>query len=167
MPCRTCKDNVREIEGTFRMRFICDPNGRLLKGAPGNYKCGEVYMQPFHLSKFSYWELVEDKPVLKIPEATQSDSVFEETIFVPDDDAASVEMSTPPTEVAGVNVDPDAPALIEPYMRLDLNTGQLTAVSDEPKPQPKTEQVEAPKTREELKAILDARGAEYAPKIKV
>lgn len=146
------------------MRFICDPNGRLLKGAPGNFKCGGTYMQPFHLSKFPYWELVEEKPTLKIPDASKSDSVFEETIFVPDDEVAPVEMYTPPTEVAGVDVDPESPAQIEPYMKLNLNTGKLSAVTEEPKVEPQIESVEPPKTREDLKNILDARGVEYTPK---
>lgn len=110
-----------------------------MKGAPGNYKHGEIYVMPFHLSSFPYWELVEPTPELNIPEASKSDSVFEDTIFVPDDDAAPVEMNTHPTEVAGVNVDPNAPAILEPYMRLNLNTGQLTAVPDEPKLEPKPE----------------------------
>lgn len=165
MSCRTCKDKVSRLEGSVKMRFVCDPNGRLLKSAPGNYKCGEVYMQPFHLSKFPFWELVEEAPVLKIPEAAKSDSVFEETIFVPDDDVAPIEMNpVPSTEVGEVNINPNTPASIKPYKRMDLNTGMLTAAPDKPKAEPRIELVEASKTRDELKAILDARGVTYPPK---
>lgn len=130
---------MSKVEGFSKMRFVGKPGGKLMKGAPGNFKHGEIYVQPFHLSSFPFWELVEPKPELNIPEASKSDSVFEDAVFVPDNDAAPVEMNTPPTEVAGVNVDPNAPAILEPYMRLNLKTGKLTAVPDEPKLEPKPE----------------------------
>ena len=192
MPCRGCKDKMTRLEGNAKMRFICNPNGKLLKGAPGNFKCGEIYIQPFHLSSFPYWELVEPTPELKIPETSESDSVFDEPIYVPDGDAAPVEMRTSPMEVAGVNVDPNAPATMEPYMKFNPRTGQLRGIHVEPEmpPQPIEEEPEleepsvadlgnmsghatpefnipietSPKTREELKAILDMRGVKYLTK---
>jgi hypothetical protein len=65
------------------MKFICDPHGKLLKGAPGNYECGKIYMQPYHMSEFAFWELVEDIPTLKIPEVEEK---FEDAFYVPDDE---------------------------------------------------------------------------------
>jgi len=192
MSCRGCKDKMTRLEGNAKMRFVCSPNGKLLKGAPGNFKCGGIYVQPFHLSSFPYWELVEPTPELKIPEASESDSVFDEPIYVPDDDAAPVEMRTSPMEVAGVNVDPNAPAIMEPYMKFNPRTGQLRGIHVEPEmpPKPIKEEPEleepsvadlgdmsghatpefnipietSPKTREELKAILDMRGVKYLTK---
>ena len=191
MSCRGCKDKMTRLEGNAKMRFVCSPNGKLLKGAPGNFKCGGIYVQPFHLSSFPYWELVEPTPELKIPEASESDSVFDEPKYVPDDDAAPVEMRTSPMEVAGVNVDPNAPATMEPYMKFNPRTGQLRGIHVEPEmtPKPIEEEPEleepsvadlgdmsghatpefniptetSPKTREELKAILDAKGIKYLP----
>ena len=183
---------MTRLEGNAKMRFVCSPNGKLLKGAPGNFKCGGIYVQPFHLSSFPYWELVEPTPELKIPEASESDSVFDEPKYVPDDDAAPVEMRTSPMEVAGVNVDPNAPATMEPYMKFNPRTGQLRGIHVEPEmpPKPIEEEPEleepsvadlgdmsdhatpefnipietSPKTREELKAILDMRGVKYLTK---
>jgi len=182
---------MTRLEGNAKMRFVCSPNGKLLKGAPGNFKCGGIYVQPFHLSSFPYWELVEPTPELKIPEASESDSVFDEPIYVPDDDAAPVEMRTSPMEVAGVNVDPNAPATMEPYMKFNPRTGQLRGIHVEPEMPPKPieeePELEEPsiadlgdmgghatfgnndtlveespkKIREKLKAILDAKGIKY------
>lgn len=174
------------------MKFKCDPNGKLLPGAPGNYKCGQTYLQPFSQSKFKYWELLEEPPVLKVPKATPEDSVYNDVVYVPDEqpetieekvetepirndapigDAAVVELSPSPQRVdmvAGVVVDPNAPATIESHMKLNLKTGNLTEAVDEPTPTPSSTPIETavqvspqPKTREELKAILDARGVKY------
>ncbi len=168
-PCG-CKKDMSNVEGFFKMRFICDANKKLLKGAPGNFKCGEIYMQPFRLSKFPYWELVEAPPTLKIPEVSKSDSVFEETIFVPDDDEAMVE-ERPMPKLEDVNIDPDAPAVLEPYMKLNLKTGKLTAVPDEPTltmesatPVSSQPRLDDEPNREELKKILSEAGVEYSDK---
>ena len=75
------------------MKFICK-SGKLLKNAPGNYECGKKYSQPYDMCKRPYWELVEDTPVLSIPPSSQSDSVFEEPIYVPEEDAPVVEESS-------------------------------------------------------------------------
>lgn len=129
MPCRGCRDKLTGIQGNFKMRFVGKPDGKLMKGAPGNYNHGEIYVQPYHLSEFPYWELVDEVPKLTVPPPSESDSVFEDAVFIPDDDAAPVEMNTPPTEVAGVNVDPDAPAIMEPYMKFNTRTGKLSEIS--------------------------------------
>jgi len=72
------------------MKFICK-SGKLLKNAPGNYECGKKYRQPYDMCKLPYWELVEDTPILSIPPSSQSDSVFEEPIYVPEEDTPVVE----------------------------------------------------------------------------
>lgn len=58
---------ARRLMGNAKMRFICGKNGELLKGAPGNFKCGEIVSQPFYLSEFPFWELVDPMPELKTP----------------------------------------------------------------------------------------------------
>lgn len=117
----TCKEkNKMYPDGNFKMKFVGKPNGRLMKGAPGNYIHGETYMQPYRMSKFDFWELVEDVPELIIPPSDEDDSVFEETFYVPDEEEASLEMMTPPDLVdeEDVNIDPDAEASIDPYMSI-------------------------------------------------
>ena len=79
MGCSGCgKKDMSGIDklARFKMRFIGRPNNQLVKGAPDNYIHGEVYDQPFRMSKFPFWELVEPVPVLKIPPAQADDSVF-------------------------------------------------------------------------------------------
>ena len=51
------------MSGDFvKMRFIGNRRGVLMKGAPGNFKYGEIVFQPHRLSMFPYWELVESDP---------------------------------------------------------------------------------------------------------
>lgn len=102
------------------MKFVGRPNGRLLKGAPGNYKHGETYMQPYHMSRFAFWELLEEDPVLVVPEADDLDDVFEENVFVPDEEGAEigVDVKIEPDDDEDVNIDPNVGATIEPYMSM-------------------------------------------------
>jgi len=83
--------SLGEPTGFFKMRFIGKPDGKLMKGAPGNFKQGEEVFQPYRLSNFPFWELLEDKPVLKIPPPSKSDSVFEESVYIPDDDNEAID----------------------------------------------------------------------------
>ena len=182
------------------MKFICNENGKLLKGAPGNYKCGEQYKQPFKMSKFAYWQLLETPAELKAPSLGEGDNVFDDdVIYVPDDpdekegevedevvedavvETATVEM-TPARiiEDSGVNVDPSAPATIEPYMSYNTGTGKLSPstytasggdyvveATEEPTEEP-TEEEEAVNPdeldRDELKRFLDEVGVLYKDK---
>ena len=127
---------MSEPQGNFKMRFKCGPNGRLLKGAPGNYECGKVYRMPFRHSKFTFWEPMEELPQLKVPDMSEEESVYEEAIFLPEDetesyDEALVEMTPSTPNPEDYNVDPDADAVIEPYMKLDLRTGKMRGVTEE------------------------------------
>jgi len=127
---------MSEPQGNFQMRFKCGPNGKLLKGAPGNYTCGKVYRMPFRHSKFTFWELIEEPPQLKVPNMSEEESVYEEAIFLPEDetesyDEALVEMTPSTPNPEDYNVDPDADAVIEPYMKLDLRTGKMRSVTEE------------------------------------
>lgn len=54
-----------EMEKRVKMRFLCAPDGGLIRGAPDNYKCGEIVSQPYSMSQYPYWELVE--PESKVP----------------------------------------------------------------------------------------------------
>lgn len=76
---------MNDPQGTYKMRFKCDSNGSLLKGAPGNYVCGEIYRKAFRHSRFAFWELLEEVPVLIVPESTDEDGVFDESVFIADD----------------------------------------------------------------------------------
>jgi len=86
-PCKGCDKNVERV--IVKLRFIGRPGaGRLVKAAPGNYKQGEVVSGPLIWAKVfpNVWELVETVPELRVPSATKGDGVFEDAIFIPDDD---------------------------------------------------------------------------------
>ena len=170
---------MSEPQGFFWMKFVGKPNGKLMKGAPGNYVHGKTYKQPYGMSRYPFWQLVEEPAALTVPDASGRDSVFEDMVFVPDEGAAIIEEVPRPTEVAGANVDPDAPAVIEPYMKLNLRTGQMSEATQTvvtpspppqeiavkvPRPEPAAPESPPPKTRDELKAILDERGIKYSTK---
>lgn len=59
------------------MKFVGRPQGKLMKGAPGNYVQNQIYRIPFRHSKFDFWELVEKTPELVVPEMVLEESVFE------------------------------------------------------------------------------------------
>lgn len=156
------------------MRFICGPNRELLKGAPGNYECGKKYRLPYRHSKFKFWELIEDVPLLKVRAVSDEESVFEEAIFLPEEeetesyDEAVIEMS--PSAFPEEEMDLDGPAKIEPYMKLNLSTGELSPVSGEPEEvgvvedAPSVEEGGSPadeSNRDELKRVLDEASVEY------
>ena len=91
---------MRKIVGNVKMRFICGVNGELLKGAPGNFKCGQIVSQPHHLSEFPYWELVD--PLLKTK--TQQPSKPADTYK----DVTKIKAHTPQIEAMKDN---DAPTI--------------------------------------------------------
>lgn len=112
---------MSEPEGNFLMRFICDKNGRLLKGAPGNYECGEVYSIPYRHSQFDFWELVEDVPEVDAQDLEEETVWDEPPKLVPEEDYV------PEEDVAGegFNADPDEEAAIEPYVKYNARTGEV------------------------------------------
>jgi len=87
------------------MRFVGRPEGKLMKGAPGNYRQNEIYLQPFRMSRFAFWKLIDPPPELKVPEAKTEDSVFEENIFVPTDVKEDEEkvVDLPPVELKPIS----------------------------------------------------------------
>lgn len=172
---------ANEPKGFYKMRFIGKPDGVLMKRAPGNYIHGQIYQQPYHMCKFPYWELVEEAPTLVAPPPDDGDSVFEETVFIPDESEEDVEVDIILDE-AGVDddidkyINNDTPATIEPFTayrvtqtedgvqytnippikKHDITTtepiGEVTlSSSDDP--------VEL--SRDELKQKLDDAGVEY------
>jgi len=81
---------MNDPKGLFSMKFIGKPNGVFMKGAPGNYVHGQIYNQPWGNGDYPYWERMEEAPVLKAPEPSDADSVFDDTIFVPEEEPVIV-----------------------------------------------------------------------------
>ena len=168
---------MNDPKGLFKMKFIGKPNGVFMKGAPGNYVHGETYNQPWGNGNYPYWELMEEAPVLKAPEPSESDNVFsdeeifvapeeepipqpvseimveaplkEETVYAPE---ISVEPVQPIIHDEDVNLDPNKGATIEPYMSFNTGTGELSDY-DEPIPVEETVSTVEPLDR---KALLEA-----------
>lgn len=170
MPCAGCKQRMNDPEGNFKMKFVGKPNGKLLKGAPGNYIHGETYMQPYRMSRFAYWELLEKDPVLVVPDADELDDVFEATVFTPDEDDAAVELNqTVEMDDEDVNIDPNTGASVDPYMSIrDGKLVEYTATSDnsgDDVSYSSTEETKEEKPdRDELLHILEEAGVEVKPK---
>jgi len=122
---------MSDPKGLFKMRFIGKPNGVFMRGAPGNYTQNQIYDQPYHMSRFKFWELVEEIPVLVAPELEEGDSVFEEAVFIPDDEEedATIEMTPVNLEKDEESYDPDTPAILEPYMMFNTGSGKLSKFS--------------------------------------
>jgi len=107
---------MSEPEGRFNMRFIGKPDGVLMKHAPGNYKHGQVSKQPYKMSKFPYWELIDPKPTFTAPELSDVDDVFEEAVFVPDEAEVEIVLDVSSDEVyLDKYIHNDSPATIEPF----------------------------------------------------
>ena len=164
-----CKKDMSEPQGNYNMKFVGKPNGKLLKGAPGNYTHGVIYKQPFRMSKFPYWQLMEPVPELRVPEVGKGDSVYEDAIYVPDDEAEPLGEFTPIVPTEDINADPNTGATIEPYMTYSQKDGKMKAYVDkrepqpvpEPTPEPEPEEEEPGLDRDALKAILDEKGVKY------
>ena len=166
---------MSDPKGLFKMRFIGKPGGVFMKGAPGNYVHGKSYLQPYHMSKFKFWQLEEEVPVLVAPPLDDGDEVFEEAVYIPDDDdeeAATIEMTPVNLEVDENPYDPDAPAILEPYSVFNTGTGRTTPyvppeiTTTESTPnyevtlstqEPEEEELD----RKELIKALDEAGVEY------
>ena len=128
---------MSDPKGLFKMKFIGKPRGVFMRGAPGNYVHGQIYNQPYQMSRFKFWELVEEIPVLVAPELEEDESVFEEAVFIPDEEKkvvlvpdeevdAVVEMlPVNPERGDGNPYDLNTPAIMEPYMVFNTGTGGL------------------------------------------
>lgn len=148
---------MNDPQGNYKMRFICGPNGKLLKGAPGNFKCGEVVSLPFRHSRFAFWELIDTPPTLKVPDMSEAESVYEETTFLPvdddEDEVAEIVMSFSAPIDEDLNLSPDTSATIEPYMRYNTGTGVFSEIPEE-------QEEEKELTRDELLTVLADAGVE-------
>ena len=135
-----------------------------MKNAPGNFIHGKTYDQPYQMSKYPFWELIEDKPVLKIPPPSDADNVFDEPVYVADDDVVledgveDEELDIP---------DPDAPATITQGNRYTLRNDEGFAhFKPAPKPEQETpipveNEAEPVDVREEYKEVLTDAGVEF------
>ena len=142
-----------------KMRFVGKPDGVLMKHAPGNYEHGKIYPQPFKMSQYKFWELIDRPPEIIAPPLTEEDDVFGESMFVPEETTVSA-----PGEI---KLDPNTPASVEPYMSFNTGTGQLSDINPEdftqtPEPTPK-EAVPEP-TRDELLTLLEKAGVDVKPR---
>lgn len=172
MPCAGCKKNMNDPEGRFKMRFIGrDPNGKLMKGAPGNYQAGKVYEMPFRHSRYKWWQLIEPVPELVVPPISEEGSVFEEAYHVDWEedmldsthDARTLTATAPIEVLRGTGVLGGDTATIESMKDYERS---LTKVEEMPVLQEKPEVVAKEETefvdsREDLMAKLDAAGIEY------
>lgn len=143
---------MREITGNFKMKFIGRPEGKLMKGAPGNYTHGETYNVPYHWSEWPYWELVGEKPTVQVPDAGEGDTIFETPPIVPE------EKTPPSTPMIGLTTEEGYQKNLQKLERGDYTvsgTGIIDYSSEEEKPE---------YTRKELKKALDDAGVEYNPR---
>ena len=154
---------MNDPKGLFKMKFVGKPNGKFMKGAPGNYIHGEEYNQPWGNGDYPYWQRMEEAPVLVAPEPSEADNVFdeEEEIYVPDETPVVIlqpkveimieeipeaveaepvevsEISVEPLETVvheeTINIDPNTRATMEPHMSFNTGTGALSEY-DEPIP---------------------------------
>ena len=151
------------------MMFIGKPNGKLMKGAPGNYIHGSIHPMPYRMSKFKFWKLMEEVPELHVPEL--GETVYEDAIYVPEDESEPLGEFTPMVPAEDINADPDTGATIEPYMTYSQKDGKMKAYVDKrepqpvpeptPEPEPEPEEEEPGLDRDALKAILDEKGVKY------
>ena len=155
---------MSQPQGNFKMRYIGRPNGKLMKGSPGNYIHGKIYNVPFRYSKFAFWELLEPVPELKAPDATSKDSVYEEeeNIYVPPEEDLELDSAFEYTPSAQINVDTYTKEISDNYKKqgytlLDADSGVFV---EPPEPE-EADKVEVVSSREELMKTLDDAGIEY------
>ena len=145
VPCG-CGEEVTDMPtGKCWMRFIGYVDGKLVKGAPGNYRQGELVLQPYKLSTYPWWQLADEVPPLEAPEPVEADSVFMET--VPD-----AEMPSSLKRMLGVQ---------EGEMRLP-DADEVTGFPVPPDEGDEAlEEVTEELSREEVIAFLEDNGIEY------
>jgi len=141
-----------EIQGNFPMRFIGKPGGKFMKGAPGSYTHGEVYVVPYSYSHFPYWELIGEKPELTVPEEEEGE--FEEAFFMPDDEVEYT--STPSMGVPGLLSQDDYEKQIRSIEKGDFTVDPDGLID--------YNVASKPLTRKQLKKKLDEAGVDYNPR---
>jgi len=158
-PCVGCGKDKVQIEGRFKMKFIGRPDGKLMKGAPGNYEHGEIYRVPYSWSYFKFWELAEDAPELEIPDIDEEDLEFEEFVYVPDEEkegkVGPPDIPLAPNEFLLPDAHPPEDSLEENIEELEVEKEPVEEVETEPE-----------LSREELKKLLDEADVEYYPRVK-
>lgn len=159
---------MSEPQGNFKMRYIGRPNGKLMKGSPGNYIHEKIYNVPFRYSKFAFWELLEPVPKLNAPDATSKDSVYEEeeNIYVPAEEELELDSAFEYTLSAPINVDTYTKEIADNYKRqgytlLDADNGIFVEPPKGEDELEEKEEVEVVSDREELMKALDEAGVEY------
>lgn len=150
------------------MRFVGRPEGKLMKGAPGNYEHGKVYVVPYHYSTFKFWELIEHPPELKVPEPSDDDDVYDGTFLPPEElpeevpedaveetveeDVEEEEVKKP--KMVQVITDKGYEKNLQKLARGDYTVGPDGLIHyNEPEP-----------SRKELKKKLDEAGVDYNPR---
>ena len=133
------------------MKFIGKPEGKLMKGAPGNYIHGKEYHVPYSYSQWKWWQLMEDAPELQVPDITEEKGVFEEFVYVPDEEKSSEDYHGPALRANEFLV-PDADA--------------MTVPDEEALKELEKQEAEPRLTRDELKKILDDAGVEYNKRLR-
>lgn len=66
-----------------------------MRGSPGNYVHGQIYSVPADYAQWKFWEVVENPPEIKAPEASKEDSVFGDEVFIPPTENTSSVAPTP------------------------------------------------------------------------
>jgi len=100
------------------MKFIGKPQGVFMPGAPGGYDHNKVYMMRFRHSRYKWWQLMEEVPVLKAPELKSVDDVFSDMTYIPDEDITEEEEEPVTVEVEETKPDPILQDLVNEIARL-------------------------------------------------
>jgi len=115
------------IKKRVKLRFVGrTADGKLVKGAPGNYEMGEITLGPLIWAQVhpKIWELVEPDPNLNTPNIFESDNVFEERKIIervkqspPSHKTAFIESAIPeiPIKRDGERVAVSVLTLMRPY----------------------------------------------------
>ena len=162
MPCAGCEKNVEKTK--VKLRFVGrTADGKLVKGAPGNYEVGEITLGPLIWAQVhpKIWELVEPPPELRVPDVAEKDSVYDEGVFVPDDQTQESPSNAEVTLSGAVKpeLDEHEKEVIAGYK----SQGMYLLDADEGILVPPDESIEKDsRSRDELKALLDAAGIKYS-----
>ena len=158
-PCGCLKEMTERV-GWVKMRFVGKRDGKMVKGAPGNYTNGQIYLQPFSNSNLPYWELIDKPADLTVPEPSEEDNVFEDVPFI-EEELGEITMSGTPTFVESeYNFDPNTPATVELQSSFNLNPENIKPpdikVTDHAPTQKQREDLSV----DELLALLKEKGVE-------
>jgi len=141
-----------------KLRFIGAPGGKLVKGAPGNIRQGEIVMGPAdrveHFPKI--WQLAEDMPDLIIPKMTEVDSVFAPSEAEESGDFNLLDQNRSSSRSF---VRKDTPSTDSSEDEETASDEQVMLVMT-PDPKPSTEDLED-STRAQLMTFIDSQGGTY------